>query len=93
MLKINRINFCQCLELSPSIKAQLNSMTERRYAAIAEHLQTENIGDYVPVSLSEKVDKALDVEHGYTRPPRATRMNPFRFTFAKAGFGSSRPKP
>jgi hypothetical protein len=93
VLKINRIHFCQCLDLSPSIKAELNTMTKRRYAVISEYLEKENIGDYVPVSLSEKVDKALDVEHGYTRPPRATRMNPFRFTFAKAGFGSSRPKP
>ena len=55
-------------------------MTERRYAVIAEYLQKENIGDYVPISLSEKVDKELDVEQGNTRPPRSRisvfNMNP-----------------
>ena len=56
-------------------------MTERRYAVIAEYLQKENIGDYVPISLSEKVDKALDVEHGSTRPPRAPGMNPLGSLF------------
>jgi hypothetical protein len=67
VLKINRINFCQCLDHSPSIKAELHTMMERRYRAIAEYL--ENIGDHVPLSLSEKVDKALEMEHGYSRPP------------------------
>ena len=63
-------------------------MTERRYAVIAEYLQKENIGDYVPISLSETVDKALDVEHGChsnTRPPRSRvsvfNMNPLGSLF------------
>merc|ERR1719171_1652825 len=56
VLKITRSSFGQCIDHFPHIKAELVAMMEKRHAAISHHM---TVGDHVPLSLSEQVDKEL----------------------------------